>query len=368
MTDNDYLRQAVALATRAWGQTAPNPLVGCVLVRKGEVVAEGWHRGPGTPHAEADALQKAGAHAQDATAYVTLEPCNHHGQTPPCSEALIKAGVAEVVYAVADPNPVAAGGAERLAAAGVKVRKVIYPQAEELVRPWIHSLTSSRPYVYAKLAMSLDGYTATRTGQSKWITGPEARAKGHNLRQQTDAILVGVGTVLADDPRLDPRPEGRESAPSLKVVLDTHLRTPLDAKLLSSPGPVLMAVGPNTDADKRAAFEERGATVLPLPLVGGRPSLPILLRHLKTIPCQSVMVEGGGSLLGSAFDEKLVDEVWAFMAPLIMGGGQPAINGIGPAHVQEALRLENISTESLGQDLFLRGTIAQGVTACSQVS
>ena len=342
-------------------------MVGCVLVRDGEIVGEGWHKGPGELHAEPAALADAGE-AKGATAYVTLEPCNHFGRTPPCSEALIAAAVSEVVYACADPNPEAAGGAAKLRAAGIRVRHVPVPEAERLIRPWLHSLRSSRPWVAAKLAMSLDGRTATRAGDSKWITGPEARTRGHELRQHSDAIIVGVGTVLADNPSLDPRPQGVEPAPSLKVVLDTSLRTPPTAKLFSSPGSVLIATGPSPDPEKVRALETTGAEILSLPLTGGKPSLRALLAHLKERQFLRVMIEGGGTVLGAAFDEGLVDEVWAFTAPLVIGGGRPAIDGLGPQLIADAVMLDDIMTEQLGRDTLTRGIVVRKEAACSQAS
>ncbi|WP_199564678.1 bifunctional diaminohydroxyphosphoribosylaminopyrimidine deaminase/5-amino-6-(5-phosphoribosylamino)uracil reductase RibD [Parvularcula marina] len=369
MDDTAHILRAVALAERAAGRTSPNPMVGCVIVKDGEVIGEGWHQGPGTPHAEPAALAEAGDAARGATAYVTLEPCNHYGNTPPCSEALIAAGVAEVVYAAADPNPLAAGGADRLRAAGIRVRHVLVPEADRLIRPWVHGLTASRPYVYAKLAMSLDGRTATKTGESKWITGPEARTHGHLLRQRTDAIIVGVETVLADDPGLDPRPEGVVPAPSLKIVMDSRLRTPAEAKLLSTPGDVLIFTTGTADWQAEDALREQGAEIIRIPSVNDRPSLSAALAHLKEIGCQSVMIEGGGTLLSSVFDDGLVDEVWAYIAPLILGGGRPAISGEGPDQLASAFTLADRQVEQLGTDLFIRGTLQRREEAvCSQAS
>ncbi|WP_081871326.1 bifunctional diaminohydroxyphosphoribosylaminopyrimidine deaminase/5-amino-6-(5-phosphoribosylamino)uracil reductase RibD [Parvularcula oceani] len=415
MTDEaDIMRRAIALARRAEGRTSPNPLVGCVLVRDGAIVGEGWHEGPGLPHAEVMALRDAGDAARGAVAYVTLEPCNHTGRTGPCSLALIEAGVSEVVYAVADPNPLAAGGAQRLRSAGIPARQgPCEDEARALIRPWLHGLASDLPWVTAKFAASLDGRTATRTGDSKWITGPEARARSHELRQRCDAVLVGVGTVLADDPSLDPRPQGQEPAPGLKVVLDTHLRTPADARLLTSPGRTLIACGEEADAGKADALRAAGAEVqafpqgeplpwerstssvsgegqqrrgsgeriFPSPQItdldssrGGGEAAPrtvdlrAVLLALRKRDCLSVMVEGGASVLGSAFDRGLVDEVWAFLAPVIIGGGQPAIAGRGPDTVAEALRLSGAVTETHGPDILIRGLTQRQEAACSLAS
>lgn len=368
--DLKMMRRAITLARRAEGMTSPNPMVGCVLVRDGVIVGEGWHKGVGTDHAEVAALKDAGEEARGATAYVTLEPCNHYGNTPPCTEGLIEAGVAEVVYAVSDPNPVAAGGAEKLNAAGIRIRQgVAEDEARAMIRPWLHSLLSNRPYTFAKLAMTLDGRTATRTGQSKWITGPEARARGHELRQMTDAIMVGVGTVLADDPGLDPRPEGQDPRPSRKIILDTHLRLPSYSKCLTTPGPVVIACGPDADSEKRAQLEQAGVTVQSFPLKGGQVDLGPVLIWLKQQGCQSLMIEGGSKLLGSVFDSCFVDEVWAFIAPSILGGGQSAIDGQGPSLLSGLHRLDHLETEQLGADILIKGIIRQEKgAACSLAS
>ena len=413
MSDDDHMRRALALATEGLGRTSPNPTVGCVIARDGRVVGEGRTAPPGGPHAEVTALARAGDAARGAVAYTTLEPCNHTGRTGPCSEALIAAGVAEVVFAVADPNPLAAGGAARLRAAGVVVRGgILEAEGRALIRPWLHALTGAPlPWVVAKFACSLDGRTATRTGESKWITGEAARRRGHDLRQRSDAVLVGVGTVLADDPGLDPRPEGAAPAPGLKVVLDTGLRTPVDAKLLRSPGPVLIACAEGADAGRRAALEAAGAMICqapsgqPLPrerskspiwgegTIGrtaldaaivpspgivdadlsrgrgeGRSTVDLgaVLLALRERGCQSVMIEGGARVLGSAFDMGLVDEVWAFVAPLVIGGGQPAVAGEGPARLADAFRLHDARTEALGPDVLIRGLTAAEETEETQ--
>ncbi|NNU16052.1 bifunctional diaminohydroxyphosphoribosylaminopyrimidine deaminase/5-amino-6-(5-phosphoribosylamino)uracil reductase RibD [Parvularcula sp. ZS-1/3] len=357
MQDAQHIERAIALARNAEGFTHPNPMVGCVLVKDGAVVAEGWHKGPGQEHAEAMALRLAGDAARGAVAYVTLEPCNHHGRTPPCSEALIAAGVAGVVYGLRDVNPLAVGGAERLREAGIPTRLAegrVRTACAELVRPWVHTLKCWRPWVTAKLAMSLDGFTATTSGESKWITGPEARQRGHDLRQRTGAIIVGVGTVLADNPSLDPRPEGREPAPSLKVVLDSELRTPIDAKLLTTPGVTLIVGHEDADSSRASALEDAGAEVVLL-LGEGRPDIKELLRLLKERGQNDVMIESGGTLLGAAFDADVIDEVWAFTAPMILGAGRPAIASKGRTSLANALRLEKTEIEKLGQDTLLRG-------------
>lgn len=361
MDDAHHMRRAIALARRGEGFTSPNPLVGCVLVKDGEVIAEGYHPRPGEEHAEAMALRLAGPRARGATAYVTLEPCNHHGRTPPCADALIRAGIVRVVYGAPDPNPLAEGGARSLRAAGIAAERGPCSHAcAELIRPWAFSLSSDRPWVVAKLAVSLDGMSATRTGESKWITGPQARARGHDLRQRTGAILVGIGTVMADDPGLDPRPEGLTPAPSLKVVFDSQLRTPATARFLTTPGPALVIgheTAPESRADKLLAA---GAEVLRFPGNRQQPDLGAALHSIRTRGINEVMIEGGPALLGTAFDQGLIDEVWAFIAPLLIGGGQNGIRSDGPAALGDALRLTDVTTESLGPDLLVRGITKRG--------
>jgi diaminohydroxyphosphoribosylaminopyrimidine deaminase/5-amino-6-(5-phosphoribosylamino)uracil reductase len=358
-SDAGHMKRAVELARRAEGFTHPNPMVGCVLVRGSEVVAEGWHKGPGQEHAEAMTLRLAGEKARGAAAYVTLEPCNHHGRTPPCSKALIEAGVTEVVYGLRDVNPEAEGGAASLRAAGIEARLTASREARaacaELVRPWVHSLRCHRPWVTAKLAMSLDGFTATETGESKWITGEAARARGHDLRQRTGAIMVGVGTVLADDPGLEPRPVGRKAAPSLKVVLDSQLRTPTDAKLLKTFGPSLIIGHESADAAKAEVLRDAGASVALLPGDRQRPDLLQALRFLKSREVTDLMIEGGGTLLGEAFAAGVVDEVWAFIAPVILGGGRSAASGAPFERLADAYRLHRVTAEPVGDDILLRG-------------
>lgn len=360
LSDAQYMRRAVALARRAEGFTHPNPMVGCVLVKDGAVVGEGWHHAPGQPHAEVEALRDAGEKARGATAYVTLEPCNHYGKTPPCSQALIKAGVANVMFGIRDLNKDAEGGAATLRQAGIDAQlftgdREVTTACAELIRPWVHSLSCWRPWVTAKLAMTLDGATATSAGESKWITSPGARLRGHDLRQRTDAILVGVETVLADDPGLDPRPEGRAPAPSLKVILDSALRTPPSAKLFSTPGAALIIGHDDAASEKAAALENAGGAVMLLPGENGRPDFKEALRLLSERGVIDLMIEGGGTVLGTAFDAGVVDEVWAFVAPMIMGGGRRAIGGEGPDALADAMTLSNITTEELGPDLLIRG-------------
>lgn len=360
--DTRFMERALALAANGAGLTAPNPMVGCVLVADGEIIAEGWHRGAGLPHAEVEALRAAGDKAKGATAYVTLEPCNHHGRTGPCAEALIAAGVAEVVYAMADPNGEASGGAARLAEAGIRTRSGICEgAAKTLNRFWTRRLKTGRPYVIAKFAASLDGRIATRTGDSQWITGTAARGRGHDLRAEVDGIIVGANTVIADDPALTARPAGRDMRRPLRIVLDSRARTSPGAHVYDRAGKGALIAA--TDAAPQArldVFREHGVDILTLPKdESARPDAEALLDELGARGLNAVMIEGGGDVLGAFFDARLVDEVWAFIAPVIIGGPAKApVGGDGAATLADALRLADVTTEVLDGDILMRGFAA----------
>ncbi len=366
-TDRLYMNKAIALAMKAAGQTAPNPVVGCVLVRDGEIIGEGWHKGPGLPHAEVEAIAAAGGDASGAVAYVTLEPCNHTGRTGPCAEALIAAGVEEVVYAMADPNPVAAGGAGKLGEAGVKVRGgVCEDAAKAMNRPWLHALHYKRPFVTGKTAMSIDARTATSAGESQWITSPSSRNTGHQMRWRTDAIIVGAGTVIADDPALTARPApgtlfGKpiydgERYP-LRVVVDSTARTSPGAKAFERTGKgAILATTKRAPESRLSAFREMGVEILVLPRdEKDRVDLDALLDALYERDVHAAMIEGGGDLLGGFFDADLLDEIVFFIAPKVIGGGKPALAGDGVARLADAERFEFSSAEGNGPDLIWSG-------------
>lgn len=358
--DRRFMMHALDLARQGLGKTAPNPSVGCVLVRDGEIVGEGWHRVAGAPHAEAEALAAAGDRARGAVAYVTLEPCNHHGRTPPCAEGLAKAGVAEVVYALADPHHLAAGGAHFLRRRGVKVRSgVCEEEARALNRFWLHAVKHARPYVIAKFAMSLDGRIATRSGDSKWITGPEARERAHRLRAEVDGIAVGAGTVIADDPALTARDGLDVVNRPLRIILDSTGRTPPAAAVFDRAGRgALLVTTARAPAARLDAYRELGADVLVLGTDhAGRPDVADLIPALAERGVCGLMVEGGAEVLGAFFDVGAVDEVWAFIAPVIIGGGKSAVSGFGADRIADALRLADVETEHLGPDLLVRGRI-----------
>ncbi len=357
-----YMQRALELAARGRGRTSPNPMVGAVLVKEGRVVGEGFHPRAGAPHAEIYALQQAGEAARGATLYVTLEPCCHYGRTPPCTQALIAAGVAEVHIAMLDPNPRVAGkGRAELEAAGIRtVVGECEEEARALNEVFAHWITTGRPFVIAKFAMSLDGKIATRTGDARWISGPEARRLVHEVRDQVDAILVGAGTVIADNPQLTTRLEKEDVRHPLRVVLDSRGRIPLTARVFDPalPGRTLVAATEAAPPDYRKALNERGIETLVLPPdERGRVDLEALLDELGQREVTSLLVEGGGTVLGSFFDRRLVNKVLAFVAPLIIGGHdapQP-VGGEGVERLADAPRLERVNWQRVGNDVLVTG-------------
>lgn len=342
--DREHLGRATELAEKGRFRVEPNPPVGCVLVAKGGVVGEGWHAHWGGPHAEVMALREAGRRARGATAYVTLEPCAHHGKTPPCADALLRAGVREVVYAHGDPNPLTAGeGPARLRAAGVRVRQVPLPEAP-LSRYLLH-LPRRRPWVIAKWAMTLDGRIAARGGASRWVTSEGARRWAHeNLRAHADAILVGAGTVRADDPRLTNRAGGRQP---LRVVVCGGSPLPRRARVLGDGA--LLAVPEGFRAPRGAESVVCGRR--------GRVDVGRLLRELRRRGVGRLLVEGGAGILGAFFDARAVDQVAVFVAPRIVGGSGavPAVGGRGKARMAAAPRILDPRFHRFGGDLLVEG-------------
>ncbi|MBI3284749.1 MAG: bifunctional diaminohydroxyphosphoribosylaminopyrimidine deaminase/5-amino-6-(5-phosphoribosylamino)uracil reductase RibD [Burkholderiales bacterium] len=322
-TDLRYMQMALALAARATIATSPNPKVGCVLVKDGQVIGQGWTQPVGQAHAEVQALRDAGAQGQDprgATAYVTLEPCSHYGRTPPCANALIAAGVSRVVAALQDANPQVAGnGLAMLRAAGIAVEcGLLASEAREMNLGFFKRMESGRPWVRLKVAASLDGVTALANGHSQWITAPEARQDGHLWRARADAILTGIGTVLADDPQMNVRGVETSRQPK-KFVVDTWLRLPPAAKLLQDGGATVVCAQP--DPRKQAALQAAGAEVLYLPGPHGRVNLPELMLELGRRQVNEVHVEAGAILNGALIEQGCVDELLIYLAPKLLGDG-----------------------------------------------
>ena len=346
------MARALELAERGWGRVAPNPMVGAVIVRDGEVVGEGWHTEYGHPHAEVEALRAAGEAARGATAFVTLEPCSHYGKTPPCTGALLAAGVRRVVFAASDPNPRAAGGGEVLREAGVEVLGgVMEAEARDQNAIFFHAHSQpDRPFVALKLALTLDGRIADHAGHSVWITGEESRAEVHRLRAGFDAVAVGSGTALADDPRLTVRGTLEPRVPPARVVFDRGLRLPLESVLVTTARevPVIAVAGTVPPAEHAAALETRGVQVLRAGDVHDG------LRALWDSGVRSLFVEGGATLAGEMLRAGVVDRLYLFYAPLFLGpGGVGAFAGLDDAAIEEAPRWRRLRTETFGADTLL---------------
>lgn len=358
--DIGWMRRALAEAGRGLGAVEPNPMVGAVVVREGREVAVGHHERFGGPHAEVVALTRAGEASRGATLYVTLEPCCHHGKTPPCTDAILAAGIARVVAAVGDPFPkVAGGGLAALRAAGLRVEVGCEADAaRERNAPYWKRLTVRRPYVTAKWAMTLDGKTAAVSGDSKWISSQGSRRRVHDLRGRMDAIVVGIGTVDADDPMLTARPPGPRCP--VRIVLDGSARLPIDSALVrtATEAPVLVATDGRAPADRRDRLAAAGCEVLTLPGMGPVPIIP-LLDELGRRGMTNVLIEGGGRVLGSFLDQGEVDAAEVFIAPILEGGDHPRTpaRGAGHALIRQAPRLEDVAIERIGDDVHVRGRL-----------
>ncbi|MGV6825433.1 MAG: bifunctional diaminohydroxyphosphoribosylaminopyrimidine deaminase/5-amino-6-(5-phosphoribosylamino)uracil reductase RibD [bacterium] len=362
-SDHRFMARALELARRGLYSTDPNPRVGCVLVKDGEIVGEGFHQRAGQPHAEPLAILDAGDHARGATAYVTLEPCSHHGKTPPCSSALIDAGVTRVVAAMEDPNPLVSGsGLKLLEEAGIATSSGLLEQQAEALNPGFNKrMRSGMPWVRVKLAMSLDGRTAMASGESVWITGSEARQDVQYLRARSSAILTGVGTVLHDDPsmnvRLDPEdlalPARTEVRQPLRVILDSSLRTSPTAKLLSLPGETLIYHA-NGEAERAVHLENTGAKVAHCPNTEEQVDLEQVLRDLAKREINEVLIEAGPTLAGSALQSGLLDEIVVYMAPHLMGDQARGLFQLpGIEAMNQRIPLEIVDVRMVGQDLRL---------------
>ena len=356
--EHRWMARALQLARRGFLTTRPNPRVGCLLIHSGAIVAEGWHERAGGPHAEIMALEKAGAMSRGATAILNLEPCGHHGRTPPCDQALIDAGVRSVVVAMEDPNPLVAGrGLQRLRDAGLGVRQgLMEAQAEALNAGFITRMRLGRPRVVVKLASSLDGRTAMASGESRWITGAAARADVHRLRGASCAILTGIGTVLADDPRLTPRdvPGLEDMPPPLRVVLDSRLRMSPQAAMLEQPGTTLVITA-SENAAARQALEQAGAEVAKVAATDGRLDPSAVMRLLGEREINDLLVESGAELAGALLQSQLVDELILYQAPHFLGGeALPLVDLPGLERISDRLRLKLTDSRMVGDDLRLQ--------------
>lgn len=368
--DARFMSKALKLAALGRGSTSPNPLVGAIVIQRDKIIGKGYHQKAGTPHAELFALQEAGELAEGSTLYVTLEPCCHYGRTPPCTEAIIKAGIKRVVVAVLDPNPLVAGkGVRRLREAGIEVQVgVLEEEAERLNEAFFKYIRMRKPFVTLKAAMSLDGKIATSTGDSRWITGEDARLYVQQLRVESDAIMVGIGTVLADDPLLTVRLPGESKKP-LRVILDSSLCLPEDSKLVQTARevPVIVAaVRGKYQEQKRVLLEQQGVEVWDFPGVDGRVNLENVLEELGKREVVALLLEGGGTLNSSFLEGGLVDKFILFLAPLIIGGRDApgAFGGAGYPRLKDALGLGNLGIERIGRDLMVTAYPVERGSGC----
>lgn len=364
--DENFMRRALQLAAQAIGRTSPNPLVGCVIVKDNEIIGEGFHHQAGTPHAEVHALRQAGKKAEGATAYVSLEPCSHFGRTPPCANALIKAGIQRVVIALQDPNPrVSGGGINRLREAGIQVEVGLYAsEAEKLNRPFLKAIQTGLPYLVYKVASTLDGKIATETGDSRWISNEASRCYAHELRNQLDVILVGSETVLKDNPALTCRlPGGRDP---VRVIIDGSLKVPLEAQVLSpiSSAPCIIATSQAASQDKLERLKKLPNVEIWQYSTPRYVPLKKLMIDLVTRGWNSVLLEGGGGLAGALFQSELVDEVEFFLAPKLIGGKGPSpLSGLKIDKMAEALSLEIEEVSLDTGDLRVRARVQKSSQA-----
>ena len=378
---DQIMREAVELAKKARGQTAPNPMVGAIVLSKdGEVLGTGYHVKAGAPHAEVVAIRQAlekGADLKDATLFVTLEPCNHFGKTPPCTDLILSSGIKKVYFGAIDPNPLMRGkSGERLRSQGVQVESgLLMDDCEKLIRGFRSVVDKKRPFVTLKCATSLDGKIATSAGESQWITDEPARQMGHVERSEHDAILVGVGTVLADDPQLTVRDSDLRNSegtrPIRKVVLDSQLRTPPTAKIFASRDQVLIYCGWNYSEDRKKVLENAGAVVIPLSSPNAEKfsqetlGLKNVLEDLALRGVQEILVEGGARVMGTFVKEKLFDRIIYFIAPKILGSeSRDVFEGLQVATLKESIGLENLTTRLVGKDVVIEGVI-EGIRECS---
>ena len=356
------MKEALRQAKKGHGRTSPNPAVGAVVVRDGEIIATGYHKRAGGKHAEVEALAKIGGKAERGDVlYVTLEPCNHYGKTPPCTEAILKSGLKKVVVGMKDPNPkVSGGGCESLAEKGIDIETgVLESECCQLNEAFLKFATTGRPFMIVKSALTLDGWTATSTGHSHWITNEKSRQFVHRLRDHVDGVMVGVGTVLADDPLLTTRLKVRRGKDPLRIIVDTHLRIPDNARVLNhdSPSMTLVAVGGDVPPERLKGMQKNRISTISCPIKNSWVDLTALMDILGGMDITSVLVEGGATLIGSMIREALIDKFYIFKAPKILGGdnGIPMVTGPGPKRIDESLGLKDIKIRRFGNDLLISG-------------
>jgi diaminohydroxyphosphoribosylaminopyrimidine deaminase/5-amino-6-(5-phosphoribosylamino)uracil reductase len=363
MNDQHFMQMALDLAIKGEGFTSPNPMVGAVVVKDGNVVGKGFHEVVGGPHAEVNAIDAAGKLAAGATLFVTLEPCNHTGRTPPCTQKILDAGITRVVVAMPDPNEnVVGGGSEHLRQHGIEVTTgVCEAQAQKQNEAFIKYVRTGQPFVIAKCAATLDGRIATRTGDSKWITGEAARRFVHHLRHAVDAIMVGINTIQKDDPSLTTRLDDREGKDPVRIILDTHLSMVPDARVLdqASAADTILVAGKGVDRNKKTVLEKAGARVIEASLKDNRIDMASLMVQLGTMEIASLLIEGGSRVLASAFRAGIVDKVQFFYGPKILGGddGVPICSGPGAELMSHSVTLRDISVHRFDDDVLIEGYV-----------
>ncbi len=354
-SDEQYMREAIELAKKGLGKTSPNPAVGCLIVKNGEIVGRGFHEKAGEDHAEVNALFEAGEKAIGSDMYVTLEPCCHQGKTPPCTDAIIKSGIARVVVAAEDPNQKVCGkGLAELHRAGIRVQPGVLENESKMMNEMYEKfVTTKQPFVIVKAALSADGKLSANDGTSKWITGEEARMAVHKLRSEVDAVIVGIETVFKDNPHLTCRlPEGKNPQ---RIIVDSTLKIPYDANVFDKEAETIIATTHNAPINRITALRTRGIRVIVIDGKGAKVDLKMLLKELAADEITSIMIEGGGELIGSAFDAKIVDKVMLFIAPKIIGGSGTTIGGQGVGSINESIQLEKVEMKQIGEDFLLVG-------------
>ena len=362
MDDEHFMKMALYLAKKGRGYTSPNPMVGAVIVKDGQVKGRGYHQAIGEAHAEVNAIADAGPDARDATLYVNLEPCNHTGRTPPCTRKILEAGIQRVVFAMQDPHTVAGGGAALLKKHGVEVRKGVCEEAaKKLNEAFIKYVQTRRPFVILKCAATLDGRIATRTGDSRWVTGEKARRFVHQLRHAVDAILVGIGTIHADNPSLTTRQGSKKGVDPVRIVLDTHLSISPDARILKlkSDSDTILVTGNKIAEDKKNRVLRKGVCLVQQPAASDQIDLNLLMDQLGGMGITSVLVEGGSRVIASAIRSGIVDKILFFYAPKILGGddGIPICRGAGPRLMKDSIRVKNVRVRRFDDDLMIEGYI-----------
>ena len=362
--DEKYMALALELAEKGWGKVAPNPMVGAVLVKDGEIVGKGYHQVFGGAHAEVYAIHEGGTNCKGATLYVSMEPCAHYGKTAPCVDAIIKAGIIKVVAAVVDPNPITSGkGIQQLKEAGIEVvAGVMEMQAKRLNVPFFKLMQKELPYITVKWAMSIDGKIATHTGESRWITSDESRKYAHKIRGQMDGILVGINTVVRDDPLLTCRIEGGRNPK--RIVIDSNALLPINSRLLNTinEGEIIVTVSKNAQQNRVEKLEQLGCKIVQIKDMNGRVDLKELFQRLGEMKLTNILVEGGSRVITSVIEGRLADRVMVFIAPIIIGGAgaKSPVLGTGINKISEAAEIDEIEIKRFSNDIVIEGTLKYG--------